>query len=71
MSTITSRFSSTSPEGDGAVATNGSRTFAAAHEDLRLDDFSFDFDDVDIPTEKLSDEDIQRRADEFMAQLLD
>jgi type IV secretion system protein VirD4 len=39
--------------------------------DLKLDDFSFDFDDVEIPTEKLSDEDMKRRVDEFMARILD
>lgn len=38
---------------------------------LKLDDFSFDFDDVEIPAEKLSDEDLKRRADEFIAQILD
>lgn len=38
---------------------------------LRLDDFSFDFDDVEIPAEKLSDEEIKRRADEFVARILD
>lgn len=41
------------------------------NEDLKLDDFSFDFGDVEIPTEKLSDDDLKRRADEFMARLLD
>ena len=38
---------------------------------LKLDDFSFDFDDVEIPTEQLSDEDIKRHADEFVSRLLD
>ncbi|MBS0341349.1 MAG: type IV secretory system conjugative DNA transfer family protein [Proteobacteria bacterium] len=38
---------------------------------LSLDDFSFDFDDVEIPTEPLSDEDIKRRADEFVSRLFD
>ncbi|MCY1246032.1 hypothetical protein D9M72_592310 [compost metagenome] len=40
-------------------------------DDLELDDFSFDFDDIEIPTEKLSDEDLKRHADEFMARILD
>jgi len=39
--------------------------------ELKLDDFSFDFDDVEIPVEQLSDEDLKRRADEFMARILD
>ncbi|MDP9912485.1 type IV secretion system protein VirD4 [Variovorax boronicumulans] len=43
----------------------------ALADDLRLDDFSFDFDDIEIPTEKLSDEDLKRHADEFMARILD
>lgn len=38
---------------------------------LKLDDFSFDFDDVEIPTGQLSDEDIKRHADEFVSRLLD
>ncbi|WP_395347303.1 type IV secretory system conjugative DNA transfer family protein [Variovorax sp. UC122_21] len=37
---------------------------------LDLKDFSFDFDDVDIPTEPLSEEEMKRRTDEFMARLL-
>ncbi|MDM0108022.1 type IV secretory system conjugative DNA transfer family protein [Variovorax sp. J22R24] len=41
------------------------------NDKLALDDFSFDFDDVEIPAEKLSDEDMKRRADEFMARILD
>ena len=40
-------------------------------EELKLDDFSFDFDDVEIPSEKLSDDEIKRRADEFVSRLLD
>jgi type IV secretion system protein VirD4 len=60
-------------EGDSGLMTKEVR--AAAGEvldgELKLDDFSFDFDDVEIPTEKLSDEDMKRRADEFMARILD
>ena len=37
---------------------------------LDLKDFSFDFDDVDIPTEPLSEAEMKRRTDEFMARLL-
>jgi len=40
-------------------------------DEWRLEDFSFDFDDVEIPVEKLSEEDLQRCADAFMAQVLD
>lgn len=40
-------------------------------DEWRLEDFSFDFDDVEIPVEKLSEEDLQRWADAFMAQVLD
>jgi type IV secretion system protein VirD4 len=61
------------PKGGGcALRKEGSTsTSDVLNEDLKLDDFSFDFDDVEIPTEKLSDEDMKRRADEFMARLLD
>ena len=61
------------PQGGGSALTKEARTMASdvLNDDLKLDDFSFDFDDVEIPTEKLSDEDMKRRADEFMAQLLD
>ncbi|MBT2320789.1 type IV secretory system conjugative DNA transfer family protein [Variovorax paradoxus] len=61
------------PQGGGSVLTKEGNTMANAvlNDDLKLDDFSFDFDDVEIPTEKLSDEDMKRRADEFMARLLD
>lgn len=65
----------------GAIAQDGgcARAVKAAsaesgdvlNDKLKLDDFSFDFDDVEIPTEKLSDEDMKRRADEFMARILD
>jgi type IV secretion system protein VirD4 len=51
-----------------AAATRGGDALAA---DLKLDDFLFDFDDVEIPTEKLSEEDLKRHADEFMARILD
>jgi type IV secretion system protein VirD4 len=40
-------------------------------DELRLEDFSFDFDDEQIPKEKLSDADMKLRADEFMASVLD
>ena len=61
------------PRGGGASRAKEHSTMAAdvLTDDLQLDDFSFDFDDVEIPTEKLSDEDLKRRADEFMARLLD
>jgi type IV secretion system protein VirD4 len=61
------------PKGGGcALRKEGSTlTSDVLNEDLKLDDFSFDFDDVEIPTEKLSEEDVKRRADEFMARLLD
>jgi type IV secretion system protein VirD4 len=61
------------PQGGGSALTKESRTMASEvlNDDLKLDDFSFDFDDVEIPTERLSDEDMKRRADEFMARLLD
>jgi type IV secretion system protein VirD4 len=60
------------PDGGAALSKEG-HTMASdvLNDDLKLDDFSFDFDDVEIPTEKLSDEDMKRRADEFMSQLLD
>lgn len=59
--------------GAGSSQTKEQGTMAeeVLNDDLKLDDFSFDFDDVEIPTEKLSDEDLKRRADEFMARLLD
>lgn len=62
------------PQGGGfAPTTKEASTMAGdvLSDDLKLDDFSFDFDDVEIPTEKLSDEDVKRRADEFMARILD
>lgn len=61
------------PPGGGSALTREGSTMASdvLNDDLKLDDFSFDFDDVEIPTEKLSDEDMKRRADEFMARLLD
>ena len=43
----------------------------AAGRDLKLEDFSFDFGDVVIPAEKLSDEELRRHADEFVARILD
>ena len=61
------------PRGGGAALTKEASPMASdiLNDDLKLDDFSFDFDDVEIPTEELSDEDMKRRADEFMARLLD
>ncbi|CAN7663682.1 type IV secretory system conjugative DNA transfer family protein [Variovorax paradoxus] len=60
---------------DGGAAPTARQAAAVAsnvlNDDLKLDDFSFDFDDVEIPTEKLSDEDLKRHADEFMARILD
>jgi len=54
-----------------ATRTGAAMVEDALANDLKLDDFSFDFDDVEIPTEKLSDEDLKRHADEFMARILD
>jgi type IV secretion system protein VirD4 len=62
------------PEDVGSARTTRRAATNAAdvlNGDLRLDDFSFDFDDVEIPTEKLSDEDMKRHVDEFMARILD
>lgn len=61
------------PQGSEAASMEEARTFAddVLNDGLKLDDFSFDFDDVEIPTEKLSDEDVKRRADEFMSKILD
>lgn len=61
------------PKGGGCALTKEGSTLSGdvLNEDLKLDDFSFDFGDVEIPTEKLSDDDLKRRADEFMARLLD
>jgi type IV secretion system protein VirD4 len=60
---------------DGGAAPTARQAAAVAsnvlNDDLKLDDFSFDFDDVEIPTEKLSDEDMKRHADAFMARILD
>lgn len=61
------------PPGGGSTRSKEGSTMASdvLNDDLKLDDFSFDFDDVEIPSEKLSDEEMKRRADEFMARLLD
>ncbi|WP_230559078.1 type IV secretory system conjugative DNA transfer family protein [Variovorax paradoxus] len=62
------------PQGGAFALTNRQADTVAGdvlNDDLKLDDFSFDFGDVEIPIEKLSDEDIKRHADEFMAQILD
>ncbi|CAN7691905.1 MULTISPECIES: type IV secretory system conjugative DNA transfer family protein [Variovorax] len=63
----------TPPDGGAAPTARQAGTVASnvLNDDLKLDDFSFDFDDVEIPTEKLSDEDLKRHADEFMARILD
>jgi len=42
-----------------------------SNDDLNLDDFSFDFDDVEIPGGKLDENELKQRVDEFMAQVLD
>ena len=44
---------------------------AVLNDELKLNDFSFDFDDVEIPTEPLSDDEIKQRADDFVSRLLD
>ena len=54
-----------------ANTTAASMAGDALDDELKLDDFSFDFDDVEIPTEKLTEEDLKRHADEFMARILD
>ncbi|SDZ70573.1 type IV secretion system protein VirD4 [Variovorax sp. YR266] len=61
------------PQGSESASMKEARTIASEvlNGNLKLDDFSFDFDDVEIPTEKLSDEDVKRRADEFVSQILD
>lgn len=59
----------TTPQGRGpAPATTAGD---APGDGLKLDDFSFDFDDVEIPIDKLSDEEMKRHADEFLARILD
>ena len=62
-----------SPAGGGHVLSKEDPPVAddVLSDTLKLDDFSFDFDDVEIPTEPLSDEDIKRHADEFVSRLLD
>ena len=67
-------ISNATPQDGGAALTArqaGTVAGDVLNDDLKLDDFSFDFDDVEIPTEKLSDEDLKRHADEFMARILD
>lgn len=61
------------PQGNGFAleSETGTPVGDVLNGDLNLDDFSFDFDDVEIPTERLSDEDVKRRAEEFLAQILD
>jgi type IV secretion system protein VirD4 len=61
------------PQSGGQLLTKEGQSMASEvlSDELKLDDFSFDFDDIEIPTEKLSDEDIKRRADEFVSRLLD
>lgn len=62
------------PRGDGATPAAkqpGAAAGGAADGELRLGEFSFDFGDVEIPVEQLSEEDLRRHADEFMAQILD
>jgi type IV secretion system protein VirD4 len=62
------------PKGGGPAPANTTASTVAGDaltDDLKLDDFSFDFDDVEIPTEKLSEEDLKRHADEFMSRILD
>ena len=63
----------TPQNGGSALTTKRASTVAGdvLNDDLRLEDFSFDFDDVEIPTEELSDEDMKRHVDEFMARILD
>ena len=67
-------ISNATPQDGGAALTArqaGTVAGDVLNDDLKLDDFSFDFDDVEIPTEKLSDEDLKLHADEFMARILD
>lgn len=69
----TGTVTNVTPQGGGQVIAKEDPPMAddVLTDALKLDDFSFDFDDVEIPTEKLSDEDIKRRADEFVSRLLD
>jgi type IV secretion system protein VirD4 len=67
VANITPHDGGTAPTARQAPSTAGD----VLDDTLNLGDFSFDFDDVEIPTEKLSDEDIKRRADEFLAHILD
>jgi type IV secretion system protein VirD4 len=67
-------ISNATPQDGGAALTArqaGTVAGDVLNDDLTLDDFSFDFEDVEIPTEKLSDEDMRRHADAFMARVLD
>jgi type IV secretion system protein VirD4 len=67
-------ISNATPQDGGAALTArqaGTVAGDVLDDDLKLEDFSFDFDDVEIPTEKLSDEDLKRHADEFLARILD
>ena len=61
----------TRPSGGSALKGGSTMASDVLNGDLKLDDFSFDFDDVQIPTAKLSEEEMKRRADAFMARLLD
>jgi type IV secretion system protein VirD4 len=40
-------------------------------EDLDLEDFSLDFDDVEIPKGPMTDAEIKAAADSFISKLLD
>ena len=46
-------------------------TDAKRLEELDLADFSFDFDDIEIPKGPMTDAEIQAAADSFISKLLD
>ena len=61
-----------SPSGGSTITKEVSAVSAAVlNDELKLSDFSFDFDDVEIPTEPLTDDEIKQRADAFVSRLLD
>ena len=67
-------IANTSSHDGGAAPTSkpaGTLANDVPNDELKLEDFSFDFGDVEIPTQKLSDEDMKRHVDEFMARILD
>ncbi len=47
------------------------QTDTARIDELDLEDFSLDFDDVEIPKAQMTDAEIQAAADSFISKLLD